>query len=134
MGRTARQILEAATTVAVVGASRDRSKAAGSVPLALQRRGFRIIPVNPHAHELFGEHVYRSLSEIEETVDLVDVFRPSAETAQVAREAVAIGAGAIWLQQGIASAEARKVAEEAGVDYVENLCIAVEAALDQVRK
>ncbi|MEA2646726.1 MAG: uncharacterized protein QOE92_1809 [Chloroflexota bacterium] len=134
MARTPREILQESTTVAVVGASRDRMKAAGSVPLALQRRGFRILPVNPHATELFGERAYRSLSEIEEHVDLVDVFRPSSEAAAVAREAVAIGAGAIWLQQGIVSVEARRLAEDAGIDYVEDLCIAVEAALEQVRK
>jgi hypothetical protein len=98
----------------------------------MQRHGFRIIPINPYADELFGERVYRSLAEIPEHVDIVDVFRPSAEAALVARQAVAIGAGAVWLQQDIVSDEARRVAEEAGVDYVEDFCIAVARALNRV--
>ncbi|HEX3606259.1 MAG TPA: CoA-binding protein [Candidatus Dormibacteraeota bacterium] len=132
MGRSPGEILETAATIAVVGASRDPEKDAGAVPLTMQRHGFRIIPINPYADELFGERVYRSLAEIPEHVDIVDVFRPSAEAAVVARQAVAIGAGAVWLQQDIVSDEARRVAEEAGVDYVEDLCIAVARALNRV--
>jgi predicted CoA-binding protein len=134
MGRSPREILETATTIAVVGASRSPEKAAGSVPLAMQAHGFRIIPVNPYADELFGERVHRSLADIPEHVDIVDVFRPAAEAASVARQAVAIGAGAVWLQQDIVSEEARRVAEEAGADYVEDFCIAVARALNRVER
>jgi uncharacterized protein len=134
MGRSPREILETATTIAVVGASRSQEKAAGSVPLAMQAHGFRIIPVNPYADELFGERVHRSLADIPEHVDIVDVFRPAAEAASVARQAVAIGAGAVWLQQDIVSEEARRVAEEAGADYVEDFCIAVARALNRVER
>ncbi|HEY2702999.1 MAG TPA: CoA-binding protein [Candidatus Dormibacteraeota bacterium] len=134
MGRSPREILEHATTIAVVGASRDPEKAAGSVPLAMRAHGFRIIPVNPHADELFGEPVHRRLADITEHVDIVDVFRPAGEAAVVAAEAVAIGAGAVWLQQGIVSEEARRIATEAGVDYVEDLCIAVARALNRVER
>jgi uncharacterized protein len=134
MGRSPREILETATTIAVVGASRSPEKAAGSVPLAMQAHGFRIIPVNPYADELFGERVHRSLADIAEHVDIVDVFRPAAEAASVARQAVAIGAGAVWLQQDIVSEEARRVAEEAGADYVEDFCIAVARALNRVER
>jgi uncharacterized protein len=134
MGRSPREILETATTIAVVGASRDPGKAAGSVPLAMQAHGFRIIPVNPFADELFGAPAHRRLSDITEHIDIVDVFRPAGEAAAVAAEAVAIGAGAVWLQQGIVSEEARRIAEEAGADYVEDLCIAVARALHRVER
>jgi predicted CoA-binding protein len=132
--RTPREILEGSTTIAVVGASRDPGKSAHSVPRQMQLHGWRIIPVNPFADELFGEKVYRTLADIPEPVDIVDVFRPSQDAAGVARQAAAIGAKALWLQQGIASDEARAIAEAAGMDFVEDLCIAVERALSQVSK
>ena len=128
------EILREARTIAVVGASRDPSKAGGSVPYSLQQRGFRIIPINPYADELFGERVYRSLSEVTEKVDLVDVFRPAADAPAIAREAAAIGAGALWLQLDIRSTEARRIAEAAGMDYVEDQCTAVVGALYQVNR
>ena len=128
------EILEGATTIAVVGASRDPRKPGGSVPYGLQRRGFRIIPINPYADELFGERVYRTLADVKEKVDLVDVFRPAADAPAIAREAAAIGAGALWLQLDIRSDEARSIAEAAGMDYVEDQCTAVVGALYQVNK
>src|SRR2546425_8992508 len=97
-GRPAPDVLTSAKTIAVVGASRDPRKAGGSVPAGLQQRGVRIIPINPFADELFGERVYRSLLEVPEPVDLVDVFRPAADAPEIARQAVAIGAQALWLQ------------------------------------
>ncbi len=126
--RSPHQILADAAVIAVVGASRDPRKAAHSVPLQMQRYGWRIIPVNPTADELFGERVYRSLSEIPDRVDLVDVFRPADDAVEVVREAVSIGAPAVWLQLGIVSPEARRIATEAGIDYVEDRCLIVERA------
>jgi predicted CoA-binding protein len=123
--RTPRQILEESVTIAVVGASRDPGKPAHSVPAQMLHHGWRVIPVNPHSDELFQQRTYPMLAEIPEPVDLVNVFRPSAEAAEVVRQAVEIGARAVWLQLGIASPEAREIAEEAGLDYVENECIAV---------
>ena len=96
------------------------------MPAHMQRHGWRIIPVNPHADEILGEHVYRTLAEIPEQVGLVDVFRPAWQAADVARQAVAVGATAIWLQLGIASAEARTIAADAGLLYVEDRCLLVE--------
>lgn len=127
-------ILAGAVTVAVVGASRDPRKAGGSAPAGLQPHGFRLIPVNPLAagQTLFGEMVYARLEDIPGRVDIVDVFRPAADAPQIAREAVAIGAGALWLQEGIVSAEARRIAEAAGMDYVEDLCISVVRALYRI--
>jgi predicted CoA-binding protein len=132
--RTSHQILEGATTIAVVGASRDPNKAGGSVPFGLQRRGFRIIPINPFADELFGERVYRSLSEVPDKIDIVDVFRPAGDAAEIARQAVAVGAKAVWLQLDIRSDEARQIAEAAGLDFVEDECTAVVASLYRIRK
>ncbi|MGW4483353.1 CoA-binding protein [Amycolatopsis sp. NPDC004368] len=128
------QILANATTIAVVGLSRDPAKAAHGVPATLQAHGFRIIPVHPSATELLGEKVYRSLKDIPEPVDLVDVFRPAAEAPAIAADAVAIGAKALWLQQGIVSAEAKRIAEEGGLEYVENRCTAVVRAVAAISK
>jgi predicted CoA-binding protein len=127
--RDARRILQEASTIAVVGASRDRFKTAHSVPAQIQRFGWRIIPVNPFADRIFGEQAYRSLADIPGPVDLVNVFRPSADATDVVRQAIAIGAPAIWLQLDIVSPEGRRLAEEAGIDYVEDTCIAVVRAL-----
>jgi predicted CoA-binding protein len=114
--------------VAVVGASRHEAKAAHAVPRALQAGGYRIIPVNPHTGRLFGERAYSSLSEIPAPVEVVLVFRPSAEAPRIAEEAVRIGAKALWLQLGLKSEEARRIAEAAGLLYVEDHCIGVERA------
>ncbi|WP_432834712.1 CoA-binding protein [Dactylosporangium sp. CA-092794] len=130
--RTAEQILRQAKTIAVVGASRNPSKTAHSVPRQIQRHGWRIIPVNPFATEIFGERAYRSLADIPFPVDLVNVFRPSADATQVVKEALAIGAPAVWLQQDIYSPEGRALAEAAGVDYLENTCIAVVRAVHAI--
>jgi len=133
-GRPSPEVLARAKTIAVVGASRDPRKAGGSVPEGLQRRGFRIIPINPFADELFGERVYRTLADVPEKVDLVDVFRPAADAPEIARQAVAIGAKALWLQEDIRSQEARRIAEEAGLDYIEDECTAVVASLYRIKK
>ncbi|GAA4537618.1 CoA-binding protein [Amycolatopsis samaneae] len=128
------EILASADTIAVVGLSRDPAKAAHGVPAVLREHGFRIIPVHPSADELLGEKVYRSLTDIPEPVDLVDVFRPADEAPGIAAQAVAIGAKALWLQQGIVSAEARRIAEEAGLEYVEDRCTAVVRAVANISK
>jgi uncharacterized protein len=134
MAKSSHEILQGAKTIAVVGASRDPSKAGGSVPDGLQRRGFRIIPINPYADMLFGERVYRSLLDVPEKIDIVDVFRPASDAPQIARQAAAVGAKALWLQLDIRSSEARRIAEEAGMDYVEDECTAVVASLYRIRK
>lgn len=132
--RSPRQILEESTTIAVVGASRHAEKAAYAVPLQMRLHGWRIIPVNPHTREIWGVPCYPTLADLLEPVHLVNVFRPSDQAADVVRQAVKIGATAVWLQQGIVSAEARRIATEAGLDYVEDLCMAVERALDRLTK
>jgi uncharacterized protein len=113
-------------TITVVGASASDAKAAHTVPAYMQRLGWRIIPVNPHADQILGEQVYRRLGDIPEQVGLVDVFRPPWQAPDIARQAVAAGATALWLQLGIASAEARAIAEGAGLLYVEDRCLVIE--------
>jgi predicted CoA-binding protein len=110
-------------TIAVVGASSDPDKPAHSIPAYLQEQGFRILPVSPKGGELFGEQVATSLSEIDEPVDVVDVFRPAEETPGVAREAVAAGAKILWLQAGISSDEAAEIAREGGLQVVMDACM-----------
>jgi predicted CoA-binding protein len=127
--RSAQQILADAHVIAVVGASRDPSKPAHTVPLQMLRYGWRIIPVNPFVDEVFGERAFKTLADIDEPVGLVDIFRPAADAVDIVRQAVAIKAPAVWLQRGIVSAEARRIATEAGIDYVEDRCLAVERAI-----
>jgi len=116
-------------TIAVVGASADEWKAGHQVPRYLQRQGYRILPVNPRGGELLGEHVFRSLAEIDVPVDVVEVFRPAQEAPEIARQAIAIGAKVLWLQVGIVSEEARQIAEAAGLTVVMNRCMGETHAL-----
>jgi predicted CoA-binding protein len=110
-------------TIAVVGASADPSKPAHQIPRYLQRQGYRILPVNPRGGELLGEAAARSLAEVDRPVDVVDVFRPAEEAPAIAREAIAIGAKVLWLQHGIESQEAQRLAEAAGLSVVMNRCM-----------
>lgn len=128
------RILREFRTIAVVGLSRDPSKAAHAIPARMQRAGFRVIPVNPHVAEVLGEKSYASLSEVPFSVEVVLVFRPAEEAAAIAKDAVAIGAKALWLQQGIVSPEARALAEAAGLLYVEDRCMGVERAVHGIVK
>ncbi|MER6033182.1 MULTISPECIES: CoA-binding protein [unclassified Streptomyces] len=125
------RILGGARTIAVVGASAEEGKSAHEIPAYLQRKGFRVIPVNPYHREVLGRPAFASLLEIGEPVDVVDVFRPAPETPDVAREAVAIGARTLWLQLGIVSDEARDIAVAGGLRVVMNRCLgAVHAELE----
>jgi len=125
--RTPEQILREAKTIALVGASPDLERPSHRVMRYLQRVGYRVLPVNPNAcpGEILGVPCVPALTDLDEPVDLVDVFRRPEFCGDVAREAVAIGAPALWLQLGIVSAEARDVAVAAGLDYVENACTAI---------
>ena len=118
-----RSILEEADTIAVVGASSDSRKAGYYIPAYMKDQGYRIVPVNPNCDQVLGEHCYASLADIPFPVDVVEVFRRPEYTPDVARQAVAIGAKALWLQLGIFNAEARRIAEEGGLKYVEDECM-----------
>ena len=125
MAHTPAEILEYTDTIATVGASDDPEKAGHRIPIRLIKRGFHVIPINPTRKEVLGIGAYPDLASVPETIDTVQVFRPSEEAPEIARQAVAVGAKALWLQEGIASDEARQVSEAAGLDYVEDQCMAV---------
>ena len=126
--RELRALLGAARTIAVVGLSSKTWRPSNEVASYLRAKGYRIVPVNPNETEALGERSYPSLRDIPEGVpiDIVDVFRRAEETPAVARDAVTIGAKALWLQEGIVNDEAGRIAAEAGLAVVMGVCIKVE--------
>lgn len=123
MARTPAEILAAARTIAVVGASPKPHRPSHGVMRYLLEQGYDVIPVRPAGCDaVLGIPCVRTLAEVDRPIDLVDVFRRPDACPDVARDAVAAGAKAVWLQLGIVSPEARQVAEEAGLDYVEDEC------------
>jgi uncharacterized protein len=116
-------IVKEANTVAVVGLSNDPEKASNEVGVYLKEQGYRIIPVHPKEDEVIGEQAYETVEQIPEAVDVVDVFLPSDKTPEIAEDAVRAGAKVLWLQEGIENPEARRIAEEGGLAYVENRCM-----------
>jgi uncharacterized protein len=123
VSRRPAEILADARTIAVVGASPKPDRPSHGVMRYLLEHGYRCIPVRPRGcDEVLGVPCVRSLTEIEEPIDLVDVFRRQEACPEVAREAVAAGARSLWLQLGIVSPEARRIADAAGIDYVEDEC------------
>jgi uncharacterized protein len=126
MSRSSAEILRDTRTIAVVGASPNPARPSHGVMRYLMGVGYTCIPVRPRGCEaVLGVPCVSSLAEIDEQIDLVDVFRRPEYCADVAREAAAVGAKALWLQLGIVSPEARIVARESGMDYVENACTLV---------
>lgn len=118
--------LVAAQRIAVVGLSDDTSRPSYGVAAYLVRVGKDILPVNPRVDSVMGLKAYPSLAAIGGPIDLVDVFRRPEFCAQIAKGAVAVGAKGLWLQSGITSAEARAIADLAGMDFIENRCLLVE--------
>ena len=120
-----RALLKEARTVAVVGLSSRPGRPSYEVASYLQANGYRIIPVNPNESEVLGERAYPSLEELPRDVhvDVVDVFRRAEHTPAVARQAVAIGARTLWLQEGIVSQEAAEIATSAGLEVIMGVCI-----------
>jgi predicted CoA-binding protein len=116
-------IFRTTTTIAVVGASATETKPAYRIPAYLRSQGYRILPVNPHGGELFGSRVYTSLSEIDEPIDVVDVFRPPREAEIVASEAIAAGARVLWFQLGTHTPGAVRLAQDAGLTVVYDRCM-----------
>jgi hypothetical protein len=122
------RVLNAARTIAIVGLSGNQLRPSNSVGLYLQRHGYRVIPVNPNESEILGETSYASLSEVPEHVDVVDVFRRPDAVPEIAREAVAIGADALWCQLGVISPEGTQIAEQGGLAVVVDRCMKIEHA------
>jgi uncharacterized protein len=124
--RSPEQILSEAKTIVLVGASPNPARPSHGVMRYLLAQGYRVIPVRPlDCDEVLGVPCVASLADIDEPIDLVDVFRREDAAAGHAREAVAAAAGAFWLQLGLRSAEARRIAAEGGLDYVEDRCTAI---------
>ena len=123
-----REILHTARTIAIVGLSSNVLRPSNFVGFYLQRHGYRIVPVNPNEREAVGEKAFASLSDIPFKVDVVDVFRASQFVPAIAEEAVRIGAGALWLQFGVISADGARIAEQAGLKVVMDRCMKVEHA------
>lgn len=120
-----RTLLGEAHVIAVVGISSKPSRPSHGVASYLQENGYRIVPVNPNETEVLGERAYASLLDIppEIHVDVVDVFRRAEHTPEVARQAVAIGARVLWLQEGIVNEEAARIATEGGLEVIMGVCI-----------
>jgi predicted CoA-binding protein len=123
--RALRSLLGKAHVIAVVGISSKPSRPSYDVASYLQEHGYRIVPVNPNETEVLGEQAYASLLDIprEIRVDVVDVFRRAEHTPEVARQAVEIGAGVLWLQEGIVNEEAARIATEGGLEVIMGVCI-----------
>ena len=112
--------------VAVIGMSKNEHKAAHYVPKYLSENGFSIIPVNPTADEILGKKCYNTISDIDDDVDIIDVFRPSELVLPVVEEAIKKNPTVIWLQEGIHNLEAEKMAQENGIKIVFNRCMLAE--------
>ncbi len=119
-------ILDEAKTIAVVGISSDPSRPSYSVSRYMQSNGYRIIPVNPNETSVLGEKAYASLDDVSEKIDLVDIFRRSDEAGQHVDEAIRIGAGGVWLQEGVIDEAAARRALDAGLQVVMDRCILKE--------
>ncbi|MDJ0270222.1 MAG: CoA-binding protein [Aigarchaeota archaeon] len=121
-----KRILTEYKRIAVVGMSRDPSKPAHYVPKFLQRHGYELIPVNPTADEILGLKVYKSLEEIKEPVDIVDVFRPSDQVLPVAEQALKLRPKVFWMQEGIYNKEAAELLKREGIIVVWDRCLMKE--------
>ena len=123
-----KEILLKFKNIALVGASSDLSKVSSIVMKYLQNSGFKVYPVNPSMKggKILGETVFGSISEIKNPVEIVDVFRPSNEVIEIAKDTVRIGAKVLWLQLNIKNDEARKIAEANNIIYIENKCTKIE--------
>ena len=123
-----KRILENSKSIAMVGVSSDLKKTSTIVMKYMQEYGYKVYPVNPSAKgkKILGEEVYASITDIEDPIDIVDVFRPSKEAFGIAEDAVKIGAKVLWLQLGIRDENAKKLVEKNNIEYVENKCTKME--------
>jgi uncharacterized protein len=125
---TIQRLLHTASTIAVVGLSRNELRASNFVGYYMKRHGYRVIPVNPNEPEILGEATYATLLDVPVPVDIVNVFRTPDALPAIAREAVEINAGALWCQFGVINEEAAQIAEDGGVTVVMDRCLKVEHA------
>ena len=126
--KNTKEILEKYKKIALVGASKDLTKTSSVVMRYLQEYGFKVYPVNPSmkGEKILGEKVFGSITEIGSPVEIIDVFRPSDEVIEIAKEAVKINAKVLWLQLNIKNEQAKKIVEENNILYIENKCTKIE--------
>ena len=123
-----KEILSKYKSIAMIGVSNDPTKASTIVMKYMQKYGFKVFPVNPKAkgQKILGEEVFEKITDIKDAVDIVDVFRPSKEALDIAKDTVSIKAKVLWLQLGIKSEEAKKIVEKNKIEYVEDKCTKME--------
>ena len=123
-----KEILSNYKSIAMIGVSNDLTKASTIVMKYMQEYGYKVYPVNPSAkgQKILGEEVFSKITEIKDPVDIVDVFRPSKEALDIAKDTVKIGAKVLWLQLGIKSDAARTIVEAENIEYIENKCTKME--------
>ena len=123
-----RDILSKYKTIAMVGVSNDQTKPSTIVMKYMQNYGYKVYPVNPSSkgQKILGENVYASILDINDRIDIVDVFRPSKEVLAIARDTVKIGAKVLWLQLGIRDENAKELVENNHIEYIENKCTKME--------
>ena len=123
-----KEILSKYKSIAMIGVSNDPTKASTIVMKYMQKYGFKVFPVNPKAkgQKILGEEVFEKITDIKDQVDIVDVFRPSTEALEIAKDTVKIGAKVLWLQLGIKSKEAKNIVEKNKIEYVEDKCTKME--------
>jgi len=123
-----KEILSRYKSIAMIGVSNDPTKASTIVMKYMQKYGFKVFPVNPKAkgQKILGEEVFEKITDIKDTVDIVDVFRPSKEALDIAKDTVSIKAKVLWLQLGIRSEEAKKIVEQNKIEYIEDKCTKME--------
>jgi len=132
-GDSIRQILAECRTIAVVGASSNPARASNYVASYMKAQGYRVIPVNPNEQTVIGEQAYPSLTAVPGSIDLVDIFRKSEDVLPIVEEAIARGAKAIWMQEGVINEAAAQLAREAGLAVVMDRCWLKDHAVRQHR-
>ena len=128
MNEKIKEILSKYKTIAMIGVSKDQTKASTIVMKYMQKYGFKVIPVNPSAkgEKILGEEVFEKLEDIKTPIDIVDVFRPSIEALMYAESSIRIGAKVLWLQLGIKNENAKELVELNNIQYIENRCTKME--------
>ncbi len=123
-----KEILSKYKKIAMIGVSNDPTKASTIVMKYMQKYGFKVFPVNPKAkgQKILGEEVFEKITDIKDQVEIIDVFRPSTEALDIARDTIKIGAKVLWLQLGIKNEEAKKLVQSKNIEYIENKCTKME--------
>ena len=123
-----KEILKRYKNIALIGASKDLTKTSSMVMKYLQTYGFKVFPVNPSlkGEKILNEKVFEKISDIQSPVDIINVFRPSKEATQIAKETVKVGAKVLWLQLDIKNEEAKQIVESKNIIYIENKCTKIE--------